>query len=175
LFTVIIFNKIWFNKQLKNGVYKIREFLHPLDSVKNWNRVYGKNGLIQYQLQISFENEFMLEELLHEMKRYRIFSFLGVLKKLGNSDESFLGFTAPGWTLTIDMPAINRNNQDFLDKLTPKLCQLSGRVYLTKDSVLKESEFNLMYPKKNEWKKIKKEIDPDNYWQSDQGIRLGLC
>jgi decaprenylphospho-beta-D-ribofuranose 2-oxidase len=175
LFTVIIFNKIWFNKQLKNGVYKIREFLHPLDSVKNCNRVYGKNGLIQYQLQISFENEFMLEELLHEMKRYRIFSFLGVLKKLGNSDESFLGFTAPGWTLTIDMPAINRNNQDFLDKLTLKLCQLSGRVYLTKDSVLKESEFNLMYPKKNEWKKIKKEIDPDNYWQSDQGIRLGLC
>ena len=173
--TVIIFNKIWFNKPLKNGIYKIRSFLHPLDSVKDWNRLYGKNGLIQYQFQISFENEFLLEEVLSEMKKYRLTSFLGVLKKLGNSDESFLGFAAPGWTLTIDIPAINKNNQDFLEQLTQKLCQLSGKVYLTKDSVLKEDDFNLMYLKKCEWKEIKKEMDPDNYWQSDQGRRLGLC
>jgi decaprenylphospho-beta-D-ribofuranose 2-oxidase len=173
--TVVIFNKIWFNKPLKNGIYKIRSFLHPLDSVKDWNRLYGKNGLIQYQFQISFENEFLLEEVLSEMKKYRLTSFLGVLKKLGNSDESFLGFAAPGWTLTIDIPAINKNNQDFLEKLTQRLCQLSGKVYLTKDSVLKEDDFNLMYLKKCEWKEIKKEMDPDNYWQSDQGRRLGLC
>jgi hypothetical protein len=32
-----------------------------------------------------------------------------------------------------------------------------------------------MYLKKCEWKEIKKEMDPDNYWQSDQGRRLGLC
>jgi len=173
--TVIIFNKIWFRKPLKNGIHKIRSFLHPLDSVKNWNRLYGKNGFIQYQFQISFENEFLLEEVLSEMKKFRLTSFLGVLKKLGNSDESYLGFAAPGWTLTIDIPAINKNNQDFLEKLTQRLCQLSGKVYLTKDSVLNEDDFNLMYLKKCEWKEIKKEMDPDNYWQSDQGRRLGLC
>ena len=174
-FTVNIFNKIWFRKPLKNGIYKIRSFLHPLDSVKDWNRLYGKNGLIQYQFQISFENEFILEEVLSEMKKYRLSSFLGVLKKLGNSDESFLGFAAPGWTLTFDIPAMNKNNQDFLENLTRTLCQLSGKVYLTKDSVIKKSDFDLMYLKKYEWKKIKREIDPDNYWQSDQGRRLGLC
>jgi decaprenylphospho-beta-D-ribofuranose 2-oxidase len=175
LFTVTIFNKIWFNKPLKNGVYKIRSFFHPLDSIKNWNRVYGKNGLIQYQFQISFENEFFLEEVLSELKKDNIASFLGVLKKFGYSDNSFLGFPAPGWTLTIDIPARNKNNQDLLDRLTQRLCELSGRVYLTKDSVLKNNDFMSMYPKKDEWKKIKRKVDPYNYWQSDQGIRLGLC
>lgn len=173
--TVSIFNKIWFNKPLKNGVYKIRSFLHPLDSAKNWNRIYGKNGLIQYQLQISFENEFFLEEVLSELKINNISSFLGVLKKFGNSDNSFLGFPAPGWTLSIDISAGNKHNQDFLDRLTQSICELSGKVYLTKDSVLKEIDFNSMYPKKDEWKKIKWKMDPYNYWQSDQGKRLGLC
>ena len=73
------------------------------------------------------------------------------------------------------MENLTQSNQDFLEKLTQRLCQLSGKVYLTKDSVLKEDDFNLMYLKKCEWKEVKKELDPDNYWQSDQGRRLGLC
>lgn len=175
IFTVSIFNKVWFNKPLKSGVFKIRSFLHPLDSVKYWNRVYGKNGLIQYQLQISFENEFFLEEVLAELKKNNIPSFLGVLKKFGNSDNSFLGFPAPGWTLSLDIPAEYKYKLECLDRLTQRLCQLSGRLYLTKDSVLKEIDFNSMYPKKDEWKKIKNKLDPHNYWQSDQGLRLRLC
>ena len=43
------FYKFWFNKPLKNGVFKIRSFLHPLDSVKHWNRDYCKKGLILYK------------------------------------------------------------------------------------------------------------------------------
>jgi decaprenylphospho-beta-D-ribofuranose 2-oxidase len=109
------------------------------------------------------------------MKQYRVVSFLGVLKKFGVSDKSFLGFPSPGWTLAIDVPA---KKSDFIKELQnqmPHLIEIKGRVYLTKDSILSESQFQEMYPSYREWSSIKNELDPKGFWQSDQGRRLGLC
>lgn len=173
--TVTAFNNIWFYKPLKNGISNLKHFFHPLDSVQNWNRIYGKKGFIQYQFQISSGDTFFLRDILSQLKKFKINSFLAVLKKFGASDKSYLGFAAPGWTLTIDIPANNRNDLEFLRLLTKKLLQVNGKVYLAKDSVIRKEEFQMMYPRHQEWKKIKEEMDPHNYWVSDQGIRLGLC
>jgi decaprenylphospho-beta-D-ribofuranose 2-oxidase len=174
-FTVSIFNKIWFKKPLKNGIYKSRSFFHPLDSFTGWNRLYGSHGLIQYQFKVSFENQSFLSEVLVCLKKAKIKSALGVLKILGNTDKSMLGFASPGWTLAFDVSANSKNIENLLSQLNQKLCLLGGKVYLTKDSSLEEHFFDLMYPAKNEWKDVKLKLDPLNYWQSDQGRRLGLC
>jgi decaprenylphospho-beta-D-ribofuranose 2-oxidase len=173
--TITYFNKFWFNKPLNNGFFNIQHFFHPLDSIKNWNRIYGKKGFFQYQFQISFENEFIIEEILKSLKDKKISSPIAVLKKFGNSDNSFLGFPAPGWTLAVDIPSGDQTSVDFFDKLTDRLCELSGRIYLTKDAILHREQFEAMYPKSVYWKKIKAKLDPVNYWQSDQGKRIGLC
>jgi decaprenylphospho-beta-D-ribofuranose 2-oxidase len=173
--TVKIFNYLWYKKPLKSGQQHIRKFLHPLDSARNWNHVYGKKGLVQFQFQIPFEQEYFLEKVLGLLHENRAASFLGVLKSFGNSDKSLLGFPQPGWTLAIDFPA---NRTDLFPKikdLMNEITSINGKVYLTKDSLLEKDDFNKMYKYKQDWLKIKDEMDPLHYWKSDQGLRLGLC
>ena len=170
-----IFNLIWFVKPLKNGPVHIRKFLHPLDSVKSWNNIYGHKGLIQFQFQIPYKQEQFLKDTLNILHKNRVASFLGVLKGFGESDQSLLGFPNPGWTLSIDFPAKRINLIPIFQKLTKQIVNRGGKIYLTKDSILKMEDFNNMYTKSSEWKKIKQELDPFNFWASDQGKRLGLC
>lgn len=172
---VKIFNSFWYKKPLKRGVVRARTFLHPLDPIKNWNRIFGKQGVIQYQVQVPFGEESYLLEVINEMKKIRAFSFLGVLKKFGPKHGGILSFPSSGWTLAIDIPAGVSGLYESLEKLDEKLCQIGGKVYLTKDARLSKEHFERMYPQFLDWINIKREMDPSNYWQSDQGRRLGLC
>jgi decaprenylphospho-beta-D-ribofuranose 2-oxidase len=170
-----IFNFIWFIKPLQKGPIPIRKFLHPLDSVRNWNNIYGRRGLIQFQFQIPFKEEHFINNLLLVLKQNKVSSFLGVLKKFGDSDPSLLGFPTPGWTLAIDFPAKRTELIPIFQSLSKEIANLGGKVYLTKDAILLKEDFKNMYKENEEWRKIKNEIDPFNYWSSDQGVRLGLC
>lgn len=173
--TVTLFNFLWYKKPLVQGIKPIQPYLHPLDSVLNWNRIYGKSGFIQFQFQVSnYELQFIMK-ILELMKQHKVVSFLGVLKKFGSADKSLLGFPSPGWTLAIDVPATKKDFIRELRKQLSNLIKIKGRVYLTKDSILTASQFQEMYPDYKQWTLIKKEMDPKGFWQSDQGKRLGLC
>jgi decaprenylphospho-beta-D-ribofuranose 2-oxidase len=172
---VRIFNYIYFKKPPQKGLKHVREFLHPLDSAKNWNNIYGKSGLIQFQFQIPYNEEDFFYKVFNVLRENNVASFLGVLKSFGPSDPSLLGFPSPGWTLAVDFPAKRIDLIPEIQNLIEELIKINGRVYLTKDSILRAEDFNKMYSRIPEWKAIKNEIDPDNFWRSDQGRRLGLC
>jgi decaprenylphospho-beta-D-ribofuranose 2-oxidase len=173
--TVTLFNFLWYKKPLVQGIKPIQPYLHPLDSVLNWNRIYGKSGFIQFQFQVPDHESQFIMKILDLMKQHKIVSFLGVLKKLGAADQSLLGFPSPGWTLAIDVPATKKDFIKELQSQVSDLIEIKGRVYLTKDSILNISQFQEMYPDYKQWTSIKKEIDPKGFWQSDQGKRLGIC
>jgi decaprenylphospho-beta-D-ribofuranose 2-oxidase len=173
--TVNLFNFLWYKKPLVQGIKPTQPYLHPLDSVLNWNRIYGKNGFIQFQFYVPDQELQFITKILELMKQHKVVSFLGVLKKLGAADHSLLGFPSPGWTLSIDIPA---GKKDFIQELHTRITDLisiKGKVYLTKDSILSKNQFQEMYPKYREWTSVKNEMDPKGFWQSDQGRRLGLC
>jgi decaprenylphospho-beta-D-ribofuranose 2-oxidase len=172
---VRIFNYIYFKKSHQKVLKHVREFLHPLDSAKNWNNIYGKSGLIQFQFQIPYNEEDFFYKVFNVLRENNVASFLGVLKSFGPSDPSLLGFPSPGWTLAVDFPAKRIDLIPKIQNLIEELIKINGRVYLTKDSILRAEDFNRMYFRIPEWKAIKNEIDPDNFWRSDQGRRLGLC
>jgi decaprenylphospho-beta-D-ribofuranose 2-oxidase len=174
-FTVKIFNNLWYLKMKSRPIVHSRKFLHPLDSIKNWNRIYGKSGFIEYQFQIPSEKVILLYEVLNELKLVNGYSFLGVVKKFGNSNNNYLSFASSGYTFSVDLPAPSPAIIKTLAKLDRRIIDAGGRVYLTKDSRLQRGDFNEMYPQLNEWKVIKENMDPNNFWQSDQGRRLGLC
>ena len=47
-----IFNWLYYNKVLRNiskQEVDIDSFFYPLDSIKNWNKIYGDDGFLQYQ------------------------------------------------------------------------------------------------------------------------------
>ncbi len=175
LYTVSLFNKLWFHKPLSNKYMNVRSFMHPLDSVKDWNRIYGKKGFYQFQFSIPIGSEVFIKSILMELKEFKMASFLGVVKKFGQSDKSLLGFPSPGWTFAIDIPAGHPEVKTWLAKKYEELANIGGKIYLTKDATLDSQNFNLMYPKSNEWRKIKLKIDPYNFWVSDQSKRIGLC
>jgi decaprenylphospho-beta-D-ribofuranose 2-oxidase len=68
-----------------------------------------------------------------------------------------------------------KNLEKIIMELDAIVLDAGGRIYLTKDSRMNSKDLPVMYPRLNEWKDIKREIDPKNFWQSDQARRLGLC
>ena len=173
--TIRLFNSFWFHKPLGKQFQEIRAYMHPLDGIANWNLVYGKKGFLQYQFVIPFEQEQILANVLDILKKAKIGSLLAVLKSFGSCSNGLLSFPMKGWTLAIDVPLGNKQLSRVIRDLDRIIVGVGGRVYLTKDSCTSSNLIPLMYPRLEEWKEIKQEIDPLNLWQSDQGRRLNLC
>ena len=174
-FTISIFNKIWFHKPVGRKVQHIEKFMHPLDTINNWNVVYGKKGFLQYQFVIPFNNVQVLTQILEQLKKTRTSSFLSVLKTFSDESRGMLSFPREGWTLSFDLPIGDPGLSKLLVELDILVLEAGGRIYLTKDSRMNSSVMPIMYKNIIEWKKIKSEFDPENLWQSDLGRRLGLC
>ena len=109
------------------------------------------------------------------MKSLGVASFLGVLKRFGAESAAFLSFPKPGWTLAIDIPVGLPNLEKVLNELDAELVSRGGRIYLVKDSRLRPEFLPLMYPRLEEWRSVRNEMDPYRLWQSDQSRRLKLC
>jgi decaprenylphospho-beta-D-ribofuranose 2-oxidase len=174
-YTVRAFNEVWFRKPLAHGLSSIESFMHPLDRIQDWNRIYGKAGFLQYQFVVSDGNEDFLEQVLVAMKGIGAASFLGVLKRFGKGSSGHLSFPTPGWTMALDIPIGVENLERTLNKLDEELCARGGRIYLIKDARLRPEFVPLMYPRLEEWRSIRNQMDPQGLWQSDQARRLRLC
>ena len=173
--TVRAFNELWFRKPLASGKKSLNAFMHPLDGVQNWNRMYGNSGFFQYQFVVPDGNEDFIENVLGVMKDAGVASFLGVLKRFGQESLAYLSFPKPGWTLAIDVPHGVANLEAIFNSLDEELCRREGRVYLIKDARIRPEHIPVMYPQLEQWRKVRKEMDPNNMWQSDQSRRLKLC
>jgi decaprenylphospho-beta-D-ribofuranose 2-oxidase len=150
-------------------------FLHPLDSINNWNGIYGRRGFLQYQFVIPFGKESLLFDFVDLMRFHKVTSFLTVLKRLHTKNSRFLSFPISGWTLAVDFSAKEESFISALNEFDGKITEVGGRIYLTKDSRVSKEHFQRMYPQVEDWRAIRNSLDPDNYWKSDQGRRLGLC
>jgi decaprenylphospho-beta-D-ribofuranose 2-oxidase len=173
--SVKAFNEIWFRKPLKNGPVALRKYMHPLDGVGNWNRIYGNSGFLQYQFVIDIGQEEIFEKLFAGLRELKAASFLGVLKKFGAASQAPLSFPRPGWTLTLDYSVEVPGLEKFLRNFDEELVSRGGRIYLIKDSRLDARLLPMMYPELNRWREIRSAMDPDGLWQSDQARRLHLC
>jgi decaprenylphospho-beta-D-ribofuranose 2-oxidase len=173
--SVRIFNEIWYRKSSVSKFVSIDRYMHPLDGIGNWNYLYGKRGFIQYQFVVPDGHEDYLKHVLSVLKSENVHSFLAVLKKFGSKSIGLLSFPIPGWTLTIDICLKDPKHSILLETLDSEIASIGGRVYLTKDSRMDKVTFARMYPNMDKWKEVKKEMDPQGLWQSDQGRRLGIC
>ena len=176
-FTVKAFNEAWFIKtpKFKKGILKsLGNFFHPLDGVNNWNKFYGSKGFIQYQFVVPDNESKVISEVLDIIRKAHVPSFLTVLKRFGPGNNSFLSFPMKGWTLAIDIPLSLDNLSNTLLKLDKKVSNAGGRIYLAKDSKQSSEMFEKTYPRLNEWKEIKRKMDPNNIFCSDLSKRLNI-
>ncbi|MFC8514094.1 FAD-binding protein [Streptomyces sp. NPDC057257] len=175
--TVGLFNELWYRKapRARTGqLQRISTFFHPLDGVPHWNRVYGRGGFVQYQFVVGHGREDALRRIVRRISEHRCPSFLAVLKRFGEADPGWLSFPVPGWTLALDIPAALPGLGDFLDELDEEVAAAGGRVYLAKDSRLRPELLAAMYPRLDDFRALRAELDPRAVFTSDLSRRLAL-
>jgi decaprenylphospho-beta-D-ribofuranose 2-oxidase len=176
-YTVRFANEVWYRKapRLREAeLQTIGQFFHPLDGIRNWNRVYGPGGFRQYQYVVPFGAEDAVRRSFELVSGHPAPSFVTVLKRFGAADPGLLSFPAPGWTLALDFPARTPGLGPMLDELDRLVVRHGGRVYLAKDSRVPAAVFEEMYPRLPEFRKLRAELDPAGVLASDLSRRLSI-
>jgi decaprenylphospho-beta-D-ribofuranose 2-oxidase len=172
------FNALFYSREGKKRepfLSSYDPYFYPLDAIGNWNRLYGKRGFVQYQCVIPEAGAYDgMAALLRELTSSGRPSFLAVLKRFGAQGRGMLSFPTPGYTLALDLPVRDKGLFVLLDKLDSIVLQHGGRVYLAKDARLSPETFRRMYPRYQEWLKIKQQFDPDSRFSSSLSRRLEM-
>lgn len=176
-YSIRLANAAWYLKAPKHREHELQtisQFFHPLDGIRNWNRVYGPGGFRQYQYVMPFGAEAAVRRSFEMVSAHRAPSFVTVLKRFGRADPGLLSFPAEGWTLALDFPARTRGLGPLLDELDKLVTANGGRVYLAKDSRVSAATLQEMYPGLPEFRKLRADLDPAGVLASDLSRRLGL-
>ncbi len=171
------FNYFYYRHVPANGVESlipVETFMFPLDSIREWNRIYGRRGFHQFQCVIPFEyGDIGMRRILDAISKSGTGSSLAVLKAMGPRGAGYLSFAQPGYSLALDFP--NRPGiASLIAQLNRIACDHGGRIYLAKDSTLSPDMFRVMYPELPKFQAVLADIDPGGRMNSDLAQRLGL-
>lgn len=175
-YSVNIFNKLYYASFKSNEEKKVsvQNFFYPLDSINDWNLIYGQKGFIQFQFILPKKNSFDdLSDILTDISDAGMGSFLAVLKLYGPQNTNWLSFPLEGYSLALDFK-IQKNLIPFINKLTSKVVAKGGRVYLAKDALLTKSQFEMSYENVNKFRDLRKELKLDICLNSLLSKRLEL-
>jgi FAD/FMN-containing dehydrogenase len=141
-------------------------FFYPLDSIRQWNLLYGKQGFLQYQCVIPEGNVEALEELLGRIARSGMGSFLGVLKQFGSAPAAgMLSFPRAGLTLALDFAMRGEKTLQLMRSLDEVVLQSGGALYPAKDARMSPALFEASFP---HWRSFVPYIDPkmsSSFWR----------
>lgn len=175
--SVRAFNQVWFSKAPRRESRKFHplgSFFYPLDRVSHWNRLYGRNGFLQYQFVVPDGEEDTLREVARTLAGSPTPVALAVLKRMGPSRGGLMSFPMPGWTLAVDMPLGDPGLAATLDRCDRMVQAAGGRVYLAKDSRLRSDVAHDMYPGLKRWREVRAGLDPEDRLRSNLSERLRL-
>jgi FAD/FMN-containing dehydrogenase len=145
-------------------------FFYPLDSIRQWNLLYGKRGFLQYQCVIPEANVEAVEELLDRIAHSGMGSFLGVLKQFGSAPAAgMLSFARPGFTLALDFAMRGERTLRLMQELDEVVQQSGGAIYPAKDACMSPALFEASFPR---WRGFIPYIDPkmsSSFWRRVTG------
>jgi FAD/FMN-containing dehydrogenase len=168
------FNTLYYHKQMtrqRTGLIDYEPFFYPLDRILQWNRLYGKQGFLQFQCVLPWASDTMgMTQLLKAITASGLASFLAVIKVFGNAvSPGIMSFPVPGITLALDFPIRREVSFGLLDRLADITADFGGRIYPAKDACMSAAHFQQFYPQWEQWAAY---IDPrfsSSFWQRVTG------
>lgn len=169
------FNRVWYAiNRTGEHLESYGSFFHPLDAVANWNLLYGRRGFIQWQCAVPDSATWMIEDALLSLSAIGAGSFMSILKRFGPANDGPLSFPIGGWTLAVDVPTHIAGLAAALRHLDEQTASAGGRVYFAKDARLDGRLVPTMYPRLDEWRRVRDAMDPNRRFHSDLSRRLHL-
>ncbi len=149
-------------------------YFYPLDSVLEWNRIYGPQGFVQHQCVLPPDGaREALGAMLTRIAARGAGSFLAVLKLMGEgAADRPLSFPMAGWTLALDFKA-DAANFSLLTELDAIVSDHGGRLYLAKDARAGAASLR-GYPHLERFRALRDQFDPGRRFRSLLSERLGL-
>jgi FAD/FMN-containing dehydrogenase len=174
-FAIQAFNTLYYRNRPKPArTVHYDGFFYPLDKIRHWNRIYGKQGFVQYQLVLPrAAGSDGLSTLLRRITAARRGSFLAVLKAFGPANQNYLSFPIDGYTLALDFK-IDAELFVLLDELDHIVLDYGGRLYLAKDSRMSAAVFKRSYPAWEKFMEVRLRYGAERAFNSLQSDRRGL-
>ena len=168
--TLKAFNTLYYHRQIQKitrQTVHYAPFFYPLDGILEWNRLYGPRGFHQYQCVIPTSySQAAITELLHEIGKSGMGSFLAVLKLCGDiSAPGMLSFPLAGVSLALDFPNRGDRLEQLFKRLDAIVSAAQGRLYPAKDGRMPGYLFRSGYPR---WQEFSTYIDPafsSSFWR----------
>ena len=170
LFNIFRFNRL--SKMSTKGILpqSAWEVLFPSDLFNNWNRLFGRNGLMEYQFVFSAENQVIVDKLLREICE-TVNPSLCAIKVLGEGNTSPMSFPRPGFLVGITFPWKEKFRSN-VEKWDQTLVIIGARKYLSKDILTPKKVIEEMYPDIDRFRKIRLSLDKDKNFNSDLAKRV---
>lgn len=151
------FNQLYYARKAAKagaGVEHYANFFYPLDSLLDWNRLYGRPGFYQFQCVVPREAGLLsIREMLTRISEAGEGSMLAVLKTFGNAlpGTGLMSFPMPGVTLALDFPNRGARTISLLASLEAIVRDAGGRLYPAKDAAMSRHSFERGYPRLEEF------------------------
>lgn len=176
-YSVQAFNELYYQR-IRKPVSKQRvtfeSFFYPLDGIQQWNRLYGKQGFVQYQFVIPKASGLQgMRAILERISASQRGSFLAVLKTFGAANHNLLSFPMEGYTLALDFK-LEPGLLELLDELDSMVLAHGGRLYLAKDARMSEATFKQSQPNWQQFQEVRAQYGALGKFASLQSRRLGL-
>ncbi|ADH86452.1 FAD-binding oxidoreductase [Desulfurivibrio alkaliphilus] len=176
-FSVKAFNAVYYARAGSGVSHRrvgIDGFFYPLDAIRNWNRIYGKRGFVQYQFILpktaGYEG---LKQILQKISASGMGSFLAVLKLYGPANKNYLSFPLEGYSLALDFK-MQPGLVELLAELDQLVVEYRGRVFLAKDATTGRESFEKGYPNVERFRALRRSLGLNQVFNSLQSQRLGL-
>jgi decaprenylphospho-beta-D-ribofuranose 2-oxidase len=176
-YSIKAFNTLYYHRtfsKIKIEIKSFEPYFYPLDTIVNWNRLYGKAGFVQYQFVLPKAVGMVgLRQILEVIVESGKGSFLAVLKAFGRANENYLSFPIEGYTLALDFKMSEKTVQ-LIKQLDSMVVEMGGRIYLTKDALMSETSFKKTYPNWERFEEVRAKFGAIGKFASSQSMRLGL-
>jgi FAD/FMN-containing dehydrogenase len=178
-FGVVLINTAKYVSSLRDHTFREShaEFHFLLDYVPDWERSFGRSGLIQYQSFLPKETaEDAWREMLLLSHKRGLPSYLGVTKR-HRPDKFLLTHAVDGFSLAMDFKVTDKKRKqlsDLLQEFDRIVLGAGGRFYFAKNSetTAESTRAFLGAEAVARFKKLKKRCDPKGLLESDLYRRL---